>query len=324
MVKVFNDAGASVKKAGGVDVAAHEQKRDEFQKRLMRVACKDLSKTVVQTLGNKSPAVNAFISKVEACKFDVFPSERQKVVGTIMDFFHKQFQHETDAILIQSSVLKHVENQMQLELQKATEATTTSALVAAKQQEPKRMPVYKHIKEVQDMEDAEIGVNVLLVRRLASAIGKHLVEHGMVAKTPTSAENACNLSVETPVDGTKPYIVRHGAGMCRMPFWGNVVAEQSAALAPRSLCLPLFENEDDLVDGAPKLFLDGSSMSNLARSDVCIPWLVPRAPKPLEPKESSITKPRGFCHGRPPFLAGSIKELGPSSTRFCFGRGWEG
>ena len=59
-----------------------------------------------------------------------------------------------------------------------------------------------------------------------------------------------------------------------MPFVGKVVEQAAAAVVPRTMCLPLGGS-----GSAPLLYIDGTAFNNPKRSDVCIPWLVPRAPK---------------------------------------------
>ena len=63
--------------------------------------------------------------------------------------------------------------------------------------------------------------------------------------------------------------------MYRLPFWGKVIEEGTAATIPKDRLGCLGNNGGK----GPRLFIDGQAYVNLKRSDCCISWMIPTLPE---------------------------------------------
>ena len=80
---------------------------------------------------------------------------------------------------------------------------------------------------------------------------------------------------------TVPYEVPGGGNPSapKLCFWGRVIDGVAAATASRLALLPL---EPKNAETFPRLFVDGSSVMNMERSDYCAAWSIKPLPIPKE------------------------------------------
>ena len=68
----------------------------------------------------------------------------------------------------------------------------------------------------------------------------------------------------------------------KLYYWGKVIDARTALTMSKASCLPLQCIKGD----GPRLFVEGTTSSNLSRSDGCIAWLIPRVPHVTHKKDT--------------------------------------
>jgi hypothetical protein len=254
----------------------------------------DLEQVLARSTGSVvKKAVTEYFRSAPAVKvsvnFDVFPAERQKVAATVLAHFDAERADDKNASVIMLSLHTSV----LLALCPPAVATTTADSIVCVAGDVAGVNGLSEkllcavAQSVATAEKSDNGFTGLFRREVMAAVTMRVTE--LFAHDPYG-EGTCNLGLHEDAAG-KFIIKRLGEAVSRvkLPFYGRVVEEAAASMAPRCNVLPLGPVGVGVMKG-PKLFLDGSSFQNPKKTDVSFAFMVPRMPKPSVESEEPAKK----------------------------------
>lgn len=255
--------------------------------------------------------------KVDPRKIDVFPGERQKVIGDFFKLFDDLNIQAIQAKAIALNPFGCLKNQLEINFKPGGQGTSASMVQASG---PKDGPIIRNLtvndwflanvsQEQASSQGDEVshGFTDLEIKNLISKANAFFQDLAIKSQLKLS-EQAANLRFVTiikPEDQKEKkdqqkdpkekkdqdlqrFEVFNGDGdvvnvdPCHLPYWGKIVDEVTARKLNKANLMPLYP----VTQGSPMLYINGSDHVSTGRSDSCIAWQV-KVIQPAKPRDTS-------------------------------------
>ena len=227
---------------------------------------------------------------------DLFQSEKQKMVGIVLDCFTEGQKEALEASLILKDPIEMLRRRVALicspeeaassaTIDGGADGATAKASVEAKEHDDTTLRDW--LDAIKEIERDEAGVDVLTQAAIVVQLQATLLEcfsnqDAYISEAAAAGAMMIRKKVITDEEqggkSTQKYEIVKGT--CKLQFYGTVVTGDVASRLPKATTLPLVER-----GGGMKLFLDGRGFANRSRSDNCWAWHVPPLPQPKKKDE---------------------------------------